>query len=82
MLEDIEQVDGELYVIGFWRNSDLIVTKYFVAKYAEGKISEPVNITKNEYEYYNELLLNKIESDSNLESEVAPETKEAVEDTK
>ena len=59
MLEDIEQVDGELYVIGFWRNSDLIVTEDFVAKYAEGKISEPVNITKNEYEYYNELLLNK-----------------------
>lgn len=59
MLEDVEQVDGELYVIGFWRNSDLIVTEDFVAKYAEGKISEPVNITKNEYEYYNELLLNK-----------------------
>ena len=64
MLEDIEQVDGELYVIGFWRNSDLIITENFVAKYTEGKISEPVNITKNEYEYYNELLLNKKKGDN------------------
>ena len=64
MVDYIEQVNNEFYVFGFWRDSDLIITKNFVAKYKDGKICEPVNISQNEYEYYNELLLNKKKGES------------------
>ena len=59
MVYDIEQVDGEFYVFGFWRDTDLLITKNFVAKYKDGKICEAFNITENEHENYNELLLDK-----------------------
>ena len=59
MINGIEQVDGEVYVLGFWRDKDLIITENFVAKYEDGEIREPFNITKNEYEYYSGLLLSK-----------------------
>ena len=64
MVQAIEQVDGEFYVLGFWRDTNLIITQNFVAKYKDGKICESVNITQNEYEYYNELLLNKRRGES------------------
>ena len=64
MFQAIEQVDGEFYVLGFWRDTNLIITQNFVAKYKDGKICESVNITQNEYEYYNELLLNKRRGES------------------
>ena len=64
MLQDIEQVDGEFYVLGFWRDTNLIITQNFVAKYKDGKICGSVNITQNDYEYYNELLLNKRRGES------------------
>ena len=64
MVQNIEQIDGEFYVLGFWRDTNLIITQNFVAKYKDGKICESVNITQNDYEYYNELLLNKRRGES------------------
>ena len=64
MVQAIEQVDGEFYVLGFWRDTNLIITQNFVAKYKDGKICESVNITQNDYEYYNELILNKRRGES------------------
>ena len=59
MVFDIEQVDGEFYVHGFWRDADLIMPENFVAKYKDGKICESFHITENEHAYYNELFLKK-----------------------
>ena len=59
MIGEIEQVDGELYVLGFWRDDDFVIAGNFVAKYKEGKLHTPVNITPQEYAHYSDLFLNK-----------------------
>ena len=59
MIGEIERVDGEFYVLGFWRDADFVITENFVAKFKEGKLYTPVNITPNEYAHYSDLFLNK-----------------------
>ena len=56
MAEDIGEIDGELCVLGFYRDADMTLTGRFVAKYKDGVISEAVNITDSEYESYLEAL--------------------------
>lgn len=59
MIGEIERVDGEFYVLGFWRDADFVITENFVAKFKEGELYTPVNITLEEYAYYGDLFLNK-----------------------
>ena len=66
---------------------DIVPPQSFIGAIDDSMRSELINLSEMKPKYWDpvdpesayELLLNKIETDSNLESEVVPETKEAVE---
>lgn len=52
MIEHIQQVNGEYYVLGFMRGDDKVITYNFVAKFIDNVICDIKKITKNESEFY------------------------------
>ena len=67
---------------------DIVPPQSYIGAIDDSMRGELINLSELKPKYFEpvdpesayELLLNKIESDSNLESEVVPETKEAVEE--
>lgn len=52
MLHHIQETCGEYYVLGFLRGDDMVITTGFVAKYRNNEISDIMNITSNELDFY------------------------------
>lgn len=52
MIEHIQELDGEYYVLGFLRGDDGVITSPFVAKYKNGAICDVKRITNAESEFY------------------------------
>ena len=55
MVSDIEESDGDFYVLGFWRDNDGIISEGFVGKFRDGKIFDSVNFEKMKFDYYHGL---------------------------
>ena len=75
-------------VPGIVEKVDIVPPQSFIGAIDDSTRSELINLSELKPKYFEavdpesayELLLNKIESDSNLESEVVPETKEVIEE--
>ena len=52
MIEHVQEVDGNYYVLGFLRGDDLVIRSYCVAKYENGCICDIFKITETEHSLY------------------------------
>ena len=52
MIEHIQEVDGNYYVLGFLRGDDLVFQSYCIAKYENGCICDAFEITETEHDLY------------------------------
>jgi len=52
MIDQIQQLNGEYYVLGFECDEDLVIRYNFVAKFKDRAICEKIRITENEAEFY------------------------------
>ena len=52
MINQIQPVNDEYYVLGFDRGGNLMNNSYFIAKFRDNTIYEKVKITENEYNFY------------------------------
>jgi hypothetical protein len=85
--EALVSVLDEKGVPGIVQKVDIVPPQSFIGAIDDSMRSELINLSELKSKYWDavdpesayELLLNKIDSDDNLESEVAPETKEAIE---
>ena len=59
MLEHVESVDGELYVSGFTRDSEMVITGNFIAKYRDGLVADAVTVSACECAEISEVMKEK-----------------------
>ena len=60
MISQIEAVDGMYYVLGFLRDTDLIISNCFVGRFVDNEIKDVVFISHLECDFYREFLNLKI----------------------
>ena len=60
MISQIEAVDGKYYVLGFLRDTDLVISNCFVGRFADNEIKDIVSISYQERNFYREFLDLKI----------------------
>ena len=56
MVSHIQEVDGAYFVLGYMRNDDMVCCSFFISKYLNNDLCDVTEITKAEYDFYDEHL--------------------------